>query len=347
MQYNKLGNTDINVSVICLGTMTYGEQNTEQDAFEQLDYAVSQGINFIDTAELYAIPPCAETYGLTESYIGNWLQARKNRQDIILATKIAGPGDLADHIRGGPRLTAEHIKQAIEDSLKRLQTDYIDLYQIHWPGRNTNFFGKLGYTADTEEAANSTLIEDTLSILADYVKSGAIRYIGVSNETPWGVMQYLKYAEQLNLPRIVSIQNPYSLLNRSYEVGLAEVSHREQCGLLAYSPLGFGVLSGKYLNDQQPEGARITRWPGYGRYTNDNAVRATQAYIDLAQKHDLKPVQMAIAYTNSRPFLTSTIIGATQMTQLQENIGSKDIVLSDEIIEGIDAIHKQISNPSP
>ena len=346
MQYRKLGITELDVSVICLGTMTWGEQNTRDEAFEQLDYAIEQGVNFIDTAELYAIPPKADTYGSTERIIGEWLAQRGNREEIVLASKIAGPGQgWIDHIRGGStRFNQSDISSAVDSSLERLQTDYIDLYQLHWPERKTNFFGSLGYQPEQD---SFTPVQETLEALVRQVEAGKIRYIGLSNETPWGVMQFVSTAEQLGLPRVVTVQNPYSLLNRTYEVGLAEISYREYCGLLAYSPLGFGVLSGKYLNNRKPERARITLWPDYMRYSNDLAVKATEQYVALAREHGLDPAQMALAYVNSRQFLTSTIIGATRMSQLKDDIASIDIELSDEVLEGIEAIHQQIPNPSP
>jgi len=346
MEYNLLGHTDIKVSRLCLGTMTWGEQNTEAEAHEQLDYALSQGINFIDTAEMYSVPPRQETYGLTETYIGTWLKKRQDREKIILATKVAGPGEIASHVRGGPRLNRDNIRQAIDSSLQRLQTDYIDLYQIHWPDRSTNFFGQLGYTHNENE--ESTPIEESLATLGELVKEGKIRYVGISNETPWGAMTYLKLAELHNLPRIVTIQNPYNLLNRIYEVGLAEISHREQVGLLAYSPLAFGVLSGKYLNGARPTGARLTLFERFDRYIkNEYGIKATAGYVQLAQKHGLDPAQMALAYVNSRSFLTSNIIGATTMEQLKADIASIELELDDEVLEAIDAIHQQHPNPCP
>lgn len=346
MKYSVLGNTDLKVSRICLGTMTWGEQNTEAEAHEQLDYALSQDINFIDTAEMYAVPPRAETYGLTETYIGSWLKKRPNRDQIILATKVVGPGETASRVRGSPRLNRDNIRQAVDSSLQRLQTDYIDLYQVHWPDRNTNYFGQLGYVHD--EAEESTPISETLSALGELVKEGKIRYVGVSNETPWGVMTYLKLAKQHNLPRIVSIQNPYNLLNRTYEVGLAEISHREQVGLLAYSPLAFGVLSGKYLGGAEPDGARLTLFKRFDRYTkNEQTAKATQAYVQLANQHGLDAAQMALAYVNSRSFLTSNIIGATSMEQLKMDIASIDIELDEEVVEAIEAIYQLHPNPSP
>lgn len=346
MEYRRLGRTEVEVSVICLGTMTWGEQNTEAEAHAQLDAALAAGVNFIDTAELYPVPPRAETYTLTEEYIGRWLKARGRRDDIVLATKAASRSDWLEHIRGGQAcLDRANIEQALHGSLQRLQTDYIDLYQLHWPDRNTNFFGALGFEPQPGEV--SVPIEETLQVLADQVKAGKVRYIGLSNETPWGVMEFLRLAEQLDLPRVVSVQNPYSLLNRSFEVGLAEVAYREDCGLLAYSPLGFGMLSGKYLGGQRPAGARLTLFERFSRYSNPQAEAATQAYVELARGHGLDPAQMALAFVHSRPFLTSTIIGATSMEQLHSNLVSMDVTLSDEVLQGIEAIHQQYPNPAP
>jgi aryl-alcohol dehydrogenase-like predicted oxidoreductase len=346
MQRHRLGQTDLEVSLICLGSMTWGQQNTPDQAFEQLDYAIDHGVNFIDTAELYAVPPCAETYGRTEQIIGEWLQRRGRRDDLVIASKIAGPGEgWIDHVREGKtRFDRANIVAALDASLQRLQTDYIDLYQLHWPERKTNFFGQLGYQDDAEPF---TPIAETLLALDEQVKAGKIRHIGLSNETPWGVMSFLATAEARGLPRVVSVQNPYSLLNRTFEIGLAEVAAREHAGLLAYSPLGFGVLSGKYLDGANPTGARISLWPNYDRYSNTQAVAATEAYVALARNHGLDPAQMALAYVNSRPFLTSNIIGATGMDQLQNNIASADLTLDDELLEAIEAIHRRWPNPSP
>jgi aryl-alcohol dehydrogenase-like predicted oxidoreductase len=346
MEYRKLGNTNIDVSVICLGTMTWGQQNTEADAHAQLDAALDYGVNFIDTAEMYSIPTREETCGKTEEYIGNWISARKNRDRYILATKVSGPGSWLPHIRNGEaRLDRKNIETAVDQSLKRLQTDYIDLYQLHWPDRKTNFFGKLGYVHDTDESP--VAIEETLTVLGDLVSAGKIRHIGLSNETPWGLMKFVHAAQTLGLPRIVSVQNPYSLLNRSFEVGCAEISHREQVGLLAYSPLGFGVLSGKYLDGARPENARLTLFESYTRYLKPNALKATEEYVALAKQYALDPAQMALAYVNTRPFLTSTIIGATSMDQLIADIESIDVTLTPEILEQIEAIHQRYPNPAP
>jgi aryl-alcohol dehydrogenase-like predicted oxidoreductase len=346
MHYRNLGNTDIKVSLICLGSMTWGEQNSEDEGHEQMDFALAYGVNFIDTAELYAIPAKAETYGRTEEIVGSWLKTRRNRDKVILASKIAGPGKgWIDHIRNGEsRFDRMNIETALHNSLKRLQTDYIDLYQLHWPERTTNYFGRLGYTHCDDKF---TPIKETLSVLADYVRDGKIRHIGLSNETPWGAMKFLQIADEMDLPRIVSIQNPYSLLNRSFEVGLAEVAHREHVGLLAYSPLGFGVLSGKYLDGGGKPQDRLSRFPEYDRYSNTEAVAATREYVALASEMNMKPAQLALAYVNSKPFLTSNIIGATNMEQLQENITSVDLKLSEEILDRIESIHKRFPIPSP
>ena len=344
MEYRQLGDTDIDVSVICLGTMTYGEQNTETEAHEQLDYAFEQGVNFIDTAEMYAIPPRKETQGLTEQHIGTWLAQRNNREDIVIATKVSGPG-MQPYLRGGPQLTRKHIDQAIKESLRRLQTDYIDLYQVHWPARSTNYFGELGYLHEDDDDA--TPIEETLEALTRLVEQGHVLHLGVSNETPWGVMEYLRVADEYGWPRIVSVQNPYNLLNRTFEVGLAEIAHREQAGLLAYSPLGFGVLSGKYLHGKKPAGARLTLFEFFERYTGDLGEKATRHYIDIAKDAGLDPAEMALAYVNSRSFLTANIIGATTMEQLRTNIASIDLELGDDVIEAIEAVHREIPNPCP
>ncbi|MEM7027157.1 MAG: NADP(H)-dependent aldo-keto reductase [Pseudomonadota bacterium] len=346
MEYSKLGSTDINVSRLCLGTMTWGEQNSEAEAHEQLDYAVAEGINFIDTAELYPVAPKAETQGLTEQYIGTWLAKRNDRHELIIATKVAARADWLPYLRDGKnKLNKANITAALDASLKRLQTDYIDLYQLHWPERDTNFFGKLGYYHAPEK--DGVPIEETLDVLNELVKAGKIRHIGISNETAWGSAEYLRLANEKDQPRIVSIQNPYNLLNRSFEVGLAEFSHREQVGLLAYSPLCFGVLTGKYLNDAKPEGSRLVLFDRFTRYTNPEAEAATTEYVNLATEHELDPAQMSLAYVTSRPFLTSNIIGATTMEQLRINIDSVHLELSKDLIKEIEEIHKKIPNPAP
>ncbi|MDX1590221.1 MAG: NADP(H)-dependent aldo-keto reductase [Oleiphilaceae bacterium] len=344
MEKRPLGRTDLEVSLICLGSMTWGEQNTEQEAFEQLDLAVDSGINFIDAAEMYPVPPRAETQGLTEQYLGNWLSARGGRDKLVIASKVTGPGSM-DYIRGGPRLNRQQILQAAEDSLRRLQTDYIDLYQVHWPERRSNFFGKLGFQPGDD--GDAVPIEETLSALDELVKSGKVRHVGLSNESPWGTMRYLQLAEQHGWPRPVSVQNPYNLLNRSFEAGMAEVAWREQTGLLAYSPLAFGMLTGKYLGGRKPAGARLSLYQRFARYNSEQALEATAAYVDLALAHDLTPAQMALAYINSRPFVTSNIIGATRLEQLSENIASADITLSDELLQGIESLHQRYTYPCP
>ncbi len=346
MPRRRLGRTDIEVSLICLGTMTFGEQNTREEAFAQMDLALERGVNFLDTAELYSIPPREATHGRSEQIIGDWLQRSGRRDRVVLASKIAGPGeDWIPWIRGGrSRFDRAHIRAALDGSLRRLRTDYLDLYQLHWPERRTNFFGRLGYSP---EADDFTPFEETLEALAVEIEAGRIRAWGLSNETPWGTMRFIATAERLGLPPPASVQNPYSLLNRSYEVGMAEVSWREHCGLLAYSPLGFGVLSGKYLDDARPSGARLTLFPDYTRYSNPQAVRATRRYVELARAHGLDPAQMALAYVNSRPFLTATIIGATTLEQLESNLASAGLRLDAGVLEGIEAIHAEQPNPAP
>jgi len=346
MQYRPLGRTGLNVSLICLGTMTWGRQNTEAEAHAQLDYALGRGVNFIDAAEIYPVPPGAETHGRTEQFIGTWLKDRKDRDRIILATKTAARGRDFEWLRGGPRLDARQINIAVDGSLKRLQTDYIDLYQLHWPDRRTNTFGQLGYRHDAADDGG-TPIEETLEALQGLVKAGKVRHIGVSNETPWGVMKFVGHAEARGLPRIASIQNAYNLLNRSFEIGNAEVAMREQVGLLAYSPLAMATLTGKYLNGAKPEGARLSIFTRFQRYTGAHAQPAIAAYVDLAKKHGLDPGQMALAFVNSREFVASTIIGATSLPQLESNIDSIDVNLSEEVLKGIEDIYKRTGSPCP
>lgn len=346
MEYRRLGRTDLDVSVICLGSMTWGQQNSVAEGHQQLDYACARGVNFIDTAEMYPVPAMQETYGRTEEIIGSWLAGRGRRDDVVIASKVMGPAARFDWCRGGPRLRADQIVQAAEDSLRRLQTDYIDLYQLHWPERSTNYFGKLGFVPDADE--DPVAIEDSLEGLDRLVRAGKVRHVGLSNETPWGTLRFLTLADRHGWPRVVSVQNPYSLLNRAYEVGMAEVSIREDCGLLAYSPLGGGALSGKYLGGARPEGARASRWPQYfGRYLNTNGVKSTEAYVALARAHGLDPAQMALAYVNSRPFVTANIIGATSMTQLEADIGSIELTLSETVLAEIEAIHTTYTYPCP
>lgn len=349
MEYRKLGRTDLEVSLIGLGTMTWGEQNSEAEAHAQLDYAVSRGINLIDTAEMYPVPPTAETQGRTEQYIGTWLAKRGRRDDVVIATKAAGPQRQPHqprYLRGGEaKHDRKNLTQALHDSLARLQTDYVDLYQLHWPDRSTNTFGRLGYPWIEHE--ETVAIEETLSVLADFVKAGKVRHIGVSNETPWGLSQFVKAAETQGLPRIVSIQNPYSLLNRTYEIGLSEFSHREEIGLLAYSPLAFGVLTGKYLDGARPAGSRLALFDRFVRYSKPQAEAAVRAYVDLAKKHGLSPTQLALAFVNSRPFTASNLIGATNLDQLKENIDSVGVKLGEEILAELDAIHLNHPNPAP
>ncbi len=346
MEYRRLGRSDIQVSALCLGTMTFGEQNSEDEAHQQLDLALAAGINFIDTAEMYPVPPKGETQGRTEAHIGTWLRARGQRDNVILATKVSGPSASFTYLRGGKLgFDRNNVEAALNASLKRLQTDYVDLYQLHWPERSTNYFGQLGYQHHADESF--TPFEEVLSVLGELVQAGKIRHIGLSNETPWGVMKCLEIAARLDLPRVVSIQNPYNLLNRSFEVGLAEIAQREDVGLLAYSPLGFGVLSGKYLDGARPAGARLTLFDRFQRYTGEQGEAATRAYVELARDHGLAPAQLALAYVTSRPFVTSNIIGATTPAQLEQNIGSTSLVLSNEVLEAIEAIHREHTFPCP
>ena len=346
MKFKKLGYTNVDVSLICLGTMNMGEQNTQEEGFEQMDYSFEKGVNFFDTAEVYAVPPRLETSGKTEEIIGNWFIKSKKREKIILATKMVGPG--VEWIRnGGGNYTEENIAIAIEGSLKRLQTDYIDLYQLHWPERNTNYFGKRNYEHDSDEGKWNDL-ESVLKALKKFVDQGKIKYIGISNETPWGLSKFLEVAEQLNLPRIVSVQNPYNLLNRAYDIGMSEISCREKVGLLAYSPLAIGYLSGKYRDNQIPKNSRIGLFGDFWtRYKEDNAKKAVDDYFKLAKENGLTLTQMSLAFVNSRPFMTSNIIGATTMEQLKENIGTADIELNEEIVEKINLIHSNNPNPTP
>ena len=344
MNYKKLGNTDINVSTICLGTMTWGEQNTQIEAFEQMNYSLENGVNFWDTAELYAVPPKAETYGHTETIIGNWFEKTKKRKDVILASKVGGPS--RKYMRNGENsFTGKNLEDALHGSLKRLKTDYIDLYQLHWPERNVNNFGKLGY----EHKENDwNKFEDVLENLKKFIEKGKIRYVGLSNETPWGVMNYLQLAKDKDLPRMMAIQNPYSLLNRSYEVGLAEVSIRENIGCLAYSPLASGYLSGKYRNKQFPKGSRMERdFDFWTRYRKPNMENAVEDYYKISQKYDLDMSQMSIKFCEVQDFMTSVIIGATTMEQLKTNVESVKVNLDSEVIKEINNVQKKYPNPCP
>ena len=345
MKYAKLGKTDLEVSKICLGTMTFGEQNTEAEGHEQLDYALDHEVNFIDTAEMYSIPGRAETQGSTERIIGTWINSRKNRDKFILATKVTGPSGMT-WIRNPLKFNREQINAAIEGSLKRLQTDYVDLYQLHWPERRTNFFGNRGYKHNASDPWEDNLLE-VLGVLDDLVKEGKIRHFGVSNETHWGFMRFLQLAEKHDLTRCVSIQNPYNLLNRLFEVGLAEISIREQAGLLAYSPMGFGRLSGKYNKGLDTEHSRINKFKNYNRYNTEQCLDATAKYFELAESNGMSLAQMSLAFVTDQPFVTSNIIGATSLEQLKENIGSAEITLTKEILNEIEAVHKAIPDPAP
>jgi len=346
MEYRKLGTTDLDVSALCLGTMTWGEQNSEADAFEQMDYATAQGINFIDTAEMYPVPARAESQGSTETIIGNWMAEKNNRDKVILATKVAGRSNMvwlrnqAEEIRHTP----SQMREALEKSLTRLQTDYIDLYQLHWPDRPMTAFGSLAFVpGDGEEEE----IASILKTLGEFVAEGKVRHIGLSNETPWGVSQFLQASGEHNLPRIASIQNAYNLLNRAFETGLSEFYLREKTGLLAYSPMAFGALSGKYLGGKKPDGARLTLYNQFTRYTKPKGIDVTEKYYNLAKRNGLDPAQMALQFVTSRWFVTSNIIGARTMEQLKSNIASVDLILSEELLNEIEEIHINDSNPCP
>ncbi|MEO8008257.1 MAG: NADP(H)-dependent aldo-keto reductase [Betaproteobacteria bacterium] len=345
MKYNKLGSSDLRVSEICLGTMTWGEQNSERDAHQQLDFAISRGINFVDAAEMYPVPPKAETQGRTEAYLGSWLK-KQQRDKLIIATKITAQGRGFGWVRGGPGLIGKKsIQEALDGSLKRLQTDYVDLYQIHWPDRYLPLFGNIFY--EPRQERDTASIEEQLEAFADFVRAGKIRHVGLSNESPWGVLEFVRLARVHGLPMVASIQNAYSLLNRSYEAGLSEVTRREGIPLLAYSPLGFGHLSGKYLNGARPAGARLTRFPPFGqRYDKPNVMPAVAAYAELARKANLSATTLAIAFVRGRWFCASTIIGATTMAQLEENIDAAGAALPSEALAEIDAIHLRYPNPA-
>ncbi|MCG2574494.1 NADP(H)-dependent aldo-keto reductase [Acinetobacter sp. ME22] len=350
MKFNPLAHTGIQLPEICLGTMTFGEQNTQAEAFEQLNYALDQGLYFWDTAEMYPVPPKAETQGATEQIIGNWIGQHGKREQLFLASKIAGPSFGGSSIRQGlTRFNHKDIQQALDDSLKRLQTDYIDLYQLHWPERHTNFFGHLGFGNQlaAKHEHDLTALEETLDALHQEIQKGRIRFIGLSNETPWGTMKFLHLAEKMNLSKFVTVQNPYSLLNRTYEVGMSEIAKYEGVGLLAYSPLAFGMLTGKYRHGAKPDNGRITLFSRFSRYTNPECEWATEQYAQISEKHGLTLTQLALAFIKQQFFVTSTIIGATSMSQLKENIAAFDLELNEEILLEIEAIHKHQPNPAP
>ena len=343
MEYNILPNSNIKVSKICLGTMTWGRQNNQQEAFDQMDYSIDKGVNFFDTAELYPVPATPDKYAITEEIIGNWFQQSKKRDKIILATKIAGPGDYTAHIRK-TGFKGNSIENALDGSLKRLKTDYVDLYQLHWPERITNTFGNRNFQYFNDSWEDNFKI--VLEKLKELIKIGKIRHIGLSNENPWGIMKFLEYSKQ-ELPKMITVQNPYSLLNRLFEVGSSEICKRENIGLLAYSPLGFGILTGKYFNGKMPKNSRLDLFPTLKRYSNENSIKAAKLYQEVAKKHNLSLTHLSLSFVNDRPFVTSNIIGATNLEQLKENIESVNIKLSDEIISEINSINNKIPNPSP
>ena len=346
MNYKKLGNTNLDVSTICLGTMTWGEQNSEKEGFEQMDFALSQGVNFWDTAEIYSIPMREETYGETEKIIGNWFQKTKKRNDVVLATKVCG-NTSNKYIRGGGNsFGKKKITEALDESLRRLKTDYIDLYQLHWPERSTNFFGDYGYEHD-ENDKDWTPFEEILESLKKFIKQGKIRYVGLSNETAWGLSKFLELSKMKGLPKMMSVQNPYNLLNRTYEVGLAEISIREQSGLLAYSPLAFGYLTGKYRNNKLPAKSRMQLFKNFNRYKNENGQKAIDEYYKISKKYNLDFTQMSLKFCEIQHFTTSVIIGATTMEQLKTNIESVNVNLNSDIINDINKIQQKYPNPCP
>jgi len=344
MKYTKLPNTNIKVSKICLGSMTWGNQNTEAEGHEQLDYAIDQGVNFIDTAELYPVPATAEMSGRTSKIIGNWLQKRNNRDQVIIASKIAGPGDYTAHIRTNG-FSKQGINDAISKELKRLQTDYIDLYQLHWPERQTNTFGVRDYKHNPDDAWKDNFNE-VLHSLDELIKAGKIRYIGMSNEKAWGAMRYIEESKTHNLPRMSTIQNAYSLINRVFEGDMAEVALRENIGLLAYSPMAFGVLSGKYIKGTAGDNARLKLFPRFARYSSEACTESAKKYLKIAEDNNMTLAQMSLAFVTQQPFVTSNIIGATNLEQLKENIGSIDLNLSDEVVAKINEVHSMIPNPA-
>ena len=343
MDYNNLPNSNIKVSKICLGTMTWGKQNNQLEAFQQMNYSLERGINFFDTAELYPVPASPDKYAITEKIIGNWFNEKKNRDKVILATKIAGPGDYTAHIRKSG-FKGDSIEKALNSSLKRLKTDYIDLYQLHWPERITNTFGNRNFQYFNDSWEDN--FQFILLKFQELIKAGKIRQIGLSNENPWGIMKFLEYSKN-NLPKMITIQNPYSLLNRLFEIGSSEICKREEVGLLAYSPLAFGILTGKYFNNNLPKNSRLDLFPRLKRYNNENSFKAANLYNDLAKKHNISLTHMSLSFVNDRPFVTSNIIGATTIEQLKENIDSVKIKLNEEIISEINLINNRIPNPSP
>ena len=345
MKYTTLPNTDIKISKICLGTMTFGEQNTEAEGHDQMDYALEKGVNFFDTAEMYSIPSNPKTYGSTEKIIGTWFQKTGNRDKVVLASKIAGPNPNFGYMRENVDFSPASLKFALDQSLNRLQTDYIDLYQLHWPERKTNFFGQRGFKVQDDAWEDN--IQSVLETLDGFTKAGKIKHIGLSNETPWGIMRFLEESKYQNLPRIKTIQNPYSLLNRLFENGSSEICMRENVGLLAYSPMAFGVLSGKFLTGESHPKSRLSLLPQFTRYTSAQCAEATRLYNEIARKNGLTLTEMALAFVTQQAFLTSTIIGATTMEQLKENIATIDVVLSDEIIAEINAVQAVIPDPAP
>ncbi|MGK0429884.1 MAG: aryl-alcohol dehydrogenase-like predicted oxidoreductase [Psychroserpens sp.] len=345
MKYTTLPKTDIKVSKICLGTMTWGNQNTQNEGFAQMNLALDKGVNFFDVAELYPVPATAETYAETERIIGNWFEKTNNRDKVVLATKIAGPGDYTAHIRTNG-FNKDALSDAVNDSLKRLKTDYIDLYQLHWPERTTNTFGVRDYTHNPNDKWDDNFNE-VLHSLDEIMKSGKIRQAGISNEKAWGTMRYLEESRTHSLPRMITIQNAYSLINRVFEGDMAEIAIREDIGLLAYSPMAFGVLSGKYLNGNAPDNSRLKLFPRFARYSGDKATEATKRYMKIAEDHNMTLAQMSLAFVTDRPFMTSNIIGATSIEQLEENIESVNITLSDEILKAINEVHAEIPNPAP
>ena len=352
MKKNSLDNSGIDVSCLGLGTMTFGEQNSESEACEQLDCAIDRGVNLIDTAEMYPVPPKKKTFTRTEQIVGNWIHSRKCRQKIVLATKVVGPTlesrAMGSYIRDGVNhLSKKNIESALEGSLNRLKTETIDIYQIHWPDRIVNIFGQQGFKRPPNPETGNAKIPETLEVLENLRKDGKIRSYGVSNETPWGIMQYISFAEKNCYGKIASIQNPYNLLNRTFEFGLAEISYRESVGLLAYSPLAFGMLTGKYLDGKKPARARLTLYSRFQRYQTKNAIKATKQYLRLARENGLDPSQMALAFARTRPFIASVLVGATSVNQLKTNLDSTEIKLSEEVIKGIEEIHSSIPNPCP